>query len=104
MPTRNEPFGLVFIEAFAYSLPVVSSQIGALPDVVEDGFSGYLVEPDDIQALSERLIALLGDPERAQVFGSRGRSRVENRYTWSNVARIMSEHIQRHVPGVRATR
>src|SRR5688572_28526271 len=68
-------FGLVFVEAFSYALPVVSSRLGALPDVVEEGLSGYLVDPDDVQAISERLIALLGDPERAQ----RGRRHIENR-------------------------
>jgi len=103
MPTRNEPFGLVFIEAFAHALPVVSSTIGALPDLVEEGQSGYLVGPDDVDALAERLIDLLGDPERLQDFGARGRARVESRYTWDNVGRIMSEHIRRHVPSLTVT-
>jgi glycosyltransferase involved in cell wall biosynthesis len=100
MPTRNEPFGLVFIEAFAHELPIVSSQIGALPDIVEEGRSGYLVEADDVDTLAVRLMDLLGDPDKCRRFGAHGRELVKSRYTWENVGRIMSDNIRRHVPAL----
>src|SRR5207237_9406814 len=82
MPTTLEPFGIAFIEAFAHSLPVIATRVGAIPELVRDGESGYLVQPNDVNALAERLIELVGDPAKCRAFGERGRRLVKEKYNW----------------------
>jgi glycosyltransferase involved in cell wall biosynthesis len=86
MPTLREPFGLVFVEAAAHGLPVVATRIGALPDIVVEGETGFLVEPHDVAALSGRLERLLLDPAEGARLGAAGRRRALDRYTWLGVA------------------
>ena len=95
LPTLNEPFGLVLLEAFSYGLPIVATRIGAIPEIVEDGESGYLVRPQSTDELADRLIMLLGDPARCEHFGTRGRQRVRERYSWGETGRRIAAHIER---------
>jgi len=75
--TRPEPFGLVLVEAMATARPVVASNNGGVPEVVEDGVTGLLVEPGDWRAVAAAVDGLLADPSRAAAFGAAGRARVE---------------------------
>lgn len=97
MPTRIEPFGIVFVEALARGVPVVATRIGALPDFIIDDETGYLVEPENPQALADRLIDLLGDPQRQRRLGERGRELVNTRYTWPSVGAAMRAAIERRL-------
>jgi glycosyltransferase involved in cell wall biosynthesis len=97
LPTRLEPFGIVFLEAFAHKLPVVATRIGAIPDFVAEGESGYLVEDGDIELLAQRLTGLLGDPKRCKLFGEAGRRLVQDRYTWETTGRRIRDVIGRFV-------
>jgi glycosyltransferase involved in cell wall biosynthesis len=81
LPTRREAFGIAFIEALAHGLPVIGPSLGAIPDFIEDGKSGYLTPPGDLAALTTALELLLDDPGRRRRFGERGR-RMAERYTW----------------------
>ena len=74
LPTTVEPFGFVFLEAFSHGLPIVATNIGAIPDFVQNGRSGYLVDSNDVEQLANRLGELLGDPDRCATFGARGRA------------------------------
>lgn len=93
LPTRIEPFGIVFLEAFFHKLPVVSTKIGALPEIVSDGETGYLVDDNDVHQLSEKLKLLISDPDRCKTFGDRGYHSVKERYTWEKTAWRMKEQI-----------
>jgi len=95
LPTLNEPFGLVFLEAFAYGLPVVATRLGAIPEIVADGRSGYLVTPQDPSELADRLSALLGDPGRCAKFGAHGNQWVSHRYTWEDTGHKVASYIKR---------
>ena len=70
-----EAFGQVAVEAMACGKPVVASAIGGLPDVIADGESGLLVEPNNVSALREALRSLLLDPARRTQMGLIGRQR-----------------------------
>ena len=94
LPTKIEPFGIVFIEALSYKLPVVATAIGAIPDFIFDQQNGYLVQPNDIEGLARALIDLIGDPEKCRAFGEYGYRLVEERYNWSKVGSTIREHIQ----------
>ncbi len=94
LPTRLEPFGVVFLEAFAHALPVVATDIGAIPDFVWDGQTGYLVGTGDIEHLAEVLIRLLQNPEHCRTLGEKGRSLVLERYTWEKVGAEIAKNIR----------
>ena len=61
LPSRSEGMGRVVVEAFCRGRPVVGSRVGGIPDLVEDGVNGVLVEPEDTQALTDELVRLLSD-------------------------------------------
>jgi len=71
----TEGFGLVFVEAGARGLPVIGGCSAGVVEAVEDGRTGTLVEPGDAAALSNAVLALLADPQRAAVLGEAGRRR-----------------------------
>jgi glycosyltransferase involved in cell wall biosynthesis len=99
LPTLNEPFGLVFLEAASFGLPVVATRIGAIPEIVVDGKSGYLVEPQNAGELAARLGDLLRDPRRAEQFGTYGREWVSRRYSWEETGNRLFAHIKRATRG-----
>lgn len=93
LPTRREPFGIVFIEALQYALPIVATGVGALPDFVKVGENGYLVEPEDVPALAYALIDLLQDEEKRRRFGRNSYILWKERYNWENVGAIIRREI-----------
>ena len=86
LPSKMEAFGLVLAEAMASGLPVVSTRVGGIPEVVEEGVTGLLVPPNDPPALAEAIIDLLDDRDRMRAMGVRGRERVREHFTWDKVA------------------
>lgn len=71
--TIYEPFGITFVEAMNAGLPVVATKVGGIPDVVPDGKAGFLVEPDNIDEMAERLRQLIDDNLLRKQFGEYGR-------------------------------
>lgn len=63
LPSEKESFGLVALEAMVHGVPVVCSDAGGLPEVVENGYSGYLCPVGDINSMAEKSIYILKDPE-----------------------------------------
>jgi glycosyltransferase involved in cell wall biosynthesis len=61
LPSRSEGMGRVLVEAFCRGRPVVGARVGGIPDLVEDGQNGLLVEPGDTQALADALVRILAD-------------------------------------------
>ena len=76
LPSVQEGFGIVFLEAMAAGLPVVACRAAAIPEVVEDGVTGVLVSPRDPAGLASALAAMLSSPPRRQALGEAGRRRV----------------------------
>jgi glycosyltransferase involved in cell wall biosynthesis len=66
LPSRSEGMGRVVIEAFCRGRPVVGTRVGGIPDLVQDGVNGLLVEPGDTDALADALVRLLTDRELAE--------------------------------------
>jgi len=82
VPSRwQEPLGLINLEAGACRKPVIATRVGGIPEVVEDGVSGYLVEPGDVDALAARVAALIADRSLRARMGEAGRARVERHFT-----------------------
>jgi glycosyltransferase involved in cell wall biosynthesis len=64
MPSRSEAWGLTALRAMAYGLPVIASNVGGLPEVVEHGKSGWLVPPESPEALADAILDAASDPAR----------------------------------------
>jgi len=82
----SELLGLVALEAMASGTPVVASRIGGLPEVVDDGETGFLVPPGDVGALRERLDQILRDTSLGRRLGANARATALERFTWAKVA------------------
>jgi glycosyltransferase involved in cell wall biosynthesis len=87
LPSFEEPFGLVFLEALAMKKPVVALDNGGTPEVVEHGKSGLLSAPGDQAALATNLLTLLRAPGLRARMGEYGRRQVEARFTPGRLAR-----------------
>ncbi len=81
-PSHREGYGVVAREAMAYGRPVVASNVGGLPDAVEDGVTGLLVPPRDATALRAALVRLLDDPGLRRRLGESARARALERFSW----------------------
>ena len=77
LPSRSEGMGRVLVEAACRARAVVGTRVGGIPDVVQDGETGVLVEPGDAQALAGALVRVLADRELAERLGAEGRRRVD---------------------------
>lgn len=82
MPSRTDSFGIVYLEAWLYSKPVIGARAWGIGDVIADGVDGLLVPFGDVEALAHELAALLSDPSRRAQLGEAGRRKVLARYTW----------------------
>lgn len=82
----SELLGLVALEAMASGTPVVCSRTGGLPEVVQHGVTGYVVEPGNVAELRARLDEVLGDTALAARFGRAGRELVMDQFTWRKCA------------------
>ncbi|HZM00549.1 MAG TPA: glycosyltransferase family 4 protein, partial [Planctomycetota bacterium] len=80
LPSLWEGLGLVFLEAMAVSLPVVATRVSAIPEVVEDGRTGWLVPPGDPRRLAAAVAEALADPAERERRGRLGRQRLEGRF------------------------
>ena len=77
LPFINEVFGLVFIEAMAMEKIVVGARSGALPEIVDDGENGYLIDPDDDRQLAELILDIFElDEKEKSAIGKRARAKV----------------------------
>ncbi len=103
LPSRQEGFGIVFLEAMACGKPIVAGRAAAVPETVPDGECGLLVDPDDPEALARALTALLRDPDLRQEMGEAGRRRVE-RYRADHVAGLFLETVQSALHGLPGSR
>ncbi|MEN4006861.1 MAG: glycosyltransferase family 4 protein [Methanobacteriaceae archaeon] len=83
--TMSESFGIVNLEAMACGIPIVSTRLGGIPDIVEDGKSGLLVEPGDSKSLADALIYLLENDDIAKKMGDYGKRKVRD-YSWEKIA------------------
>ena len=85
MPSYYETFGIGVVEAMAFGFPVIATRSGGLPEVVEDGVTGILVQPGDSEALAAAISHLLNEPELRQRMGKAGRERVLADFTVGQV-------------------
>jgi len=81
---EKEAFPLVLLEAMAASLPVVSTREGSIPEIIDDGITGFVVEKQNPEQFAEKIEYLLSHPEQARKMGRAGRLKFEQNYTIKN--------------------
>ncbi len=87
LPSLYEGFGIAILEAMAIGKPVVATTVGGIPEFVNQGETGVLVEPGNVPALADAIDQLLADSARARAMGVRGRERAEGCFGIADVVR-----------------
>jgi len=91
LPSNNESFGLVFLEAWACKKPVIGVAIGAVKNVVDQNEDGLLVNMNDPIDLEEKILALASDNELRKRLGENGYQKVMNHFTWDIITKKMRQ-------------
>ena len=86
-PSRWEGMGLAVIEAMAAGLPVVASKVGGHKESIQDGVHGFLVDRDDVKGMTRALLKLIRDPSLRKELGQKGRMRVAESYSLTEMCR-----------------
>jgi sugar transferase (PEP-CTERM/EpsH1 system associated) len=91
LPSLSEGLSGAILEAMCAGLPVVATAVGANPELVSEGESGFLIEPGDDAAMAERLSRLIADRDLARNFGLAGRRRIEQHYSLDRMVQRYEE-------------
>ncbi|MBW1696352.1 MAG: glycosyltransferase family 4 protein [Deltaproteobacteria bacterium] len=91
VPSKEEPFGRVVIEGMAAGLPVVGSNNGGIPEMITDGYDGFLKDPDDLSAWVSIVRILSRNPDLRGRIGKNARKTVENRFTLQKMVQRVTE-------------
>lgn len=94
----SELLGLVVLEAMMSGTPVVCGALGGLPEIVEDGVTGFLVTPGNVEYLHERIGQILNDSALARRMGSAAREDALDRFTWDACARRCLDAYSEPIP------
>jgi glycosyltransferase involved in cell wall biosynthesis len=84
MPSRTDSFGIVFLEAWCYGLPVVGAYAGGVPDVIDDGVNGILTSFGDVPAIADAIRMLIENTKTAARLGAAGQAKVLRELTWNH--------------------
>lgn len=104
LPSFTEGLPNVVLEAFAAGVPVIATAVGGTPEVVEDGTNGYLVPPGDAATLADRIARLLAEPHERIAMGLRGRTKVEQEFSFAGQAQAYGKLFKRLLPQAGASR
>lgn len=82
LPSRTDSFGIVYLEAWCYQLPVIGAQAGGVPEVIQHGMNGLLVRFGAVDELAHAIAFLLRDRQLARTLGEHGYRTVQKQWTW----------------------
>jgi glycosyltransferase involved in cell wall biosynthesis len=94
LPSLAEGFPVTVLEAMASGLPIVATRAGGLPEIIEDGHNGFLVEPKNLEQIADRLLQLLGNDELRARFSANNRGKAKG-YGWERVTASLQEVYQK---------
>ncbi|MCZ2845524.1 MAG: glycosyltransferase [Candidatus Bathyarchaeota archaeon] len=91
LASHTEGLPVSILEAMALGLPVVASKVGGIPELVEDGFTGILVELNHPEEFASAIIQLLSNPEKARRMGEQGKLRIQKEYTLEQMTKKLED-------------
>lgn len=97
LPSFNDCFPLVIIEAMQYAIPVISTYEGGIPELISDGVTGYLVEPKDYKMLANRIELLIGDALLRQKMGQKGREKYQKYFMLNQFETRLTEILKKQI-------
>ena len=92
LPSYTEGLPNIVLESLAAGVPVVATAVGGVPEVVQDGISGYLVSPGDSDALADRILRVLRSADARRAMGEQGREYVRGHFSFATQA-IEYQHL-----------
>jgi N-acetyl-alpha-D-glucosaminyl L-malate synthase BshA len=95
LPSQLESFGLAALEAMACEVPVIATNAGGVPEVVEHGVDGYLVQPGDVKQAAKYAIELLSRSDRGREFGQRARIDARKKFCANDVIPMYERYYER---------
>jgi N-acetyl-alpha-D-glucosaminyl L-malate synthase BshA len=95
MPSEMESFGLAALEAMACRVPSISTNVGGVPELIDNGVNGLLFEVGDVDGMAAAAIDLLGDPERLERISSAGRRTAQDHFCSSRIIPLYENYYQR---------
>jgi N-acetyl-alpha-D-glucosaminyl L-malate synthase BshA len=101
LPSSTESFGLAALEAMASGVPVIASRVGGLPEVIEDGVTGYLAPPGNVERMASLAIALLTDQDAHHAMGRAARERATERFHYRDIVPCYEAVYRRVLDGTR---
>ncbi len=94
VPSSYEGFGIVYLEGMAFGLPAIGTTAGAAPEIIEEGRTGYLIDPDDDRALASHLAALARDRELLTRLSLNAWQRYRQQPKWEQTAASIRSFLQ----------
>lgn len=101
LPSRHDPFPTVIREAMFFGLPCVASDIWAMSEMIDDGKTGFLIPPNDADALARQMLILLARPELRAEMGAAARRKAEDKFSWGAVGHVLHTGMELIRKGVR---
>lgn len=85
VPSHDEPFGYINIEAGAAGIPVIATKVGGIPEVVIHEHTGILIDPHNSNQIADACIRLVNNAQLRESFGNNGRARVDQLFSYASV-------------------
>src|SRR5262249_52451322 len=102
LPSQLESFGLAALEPMACEVPVIATNVGGIPEVIEHGLDGFLVEPGDVGAAAKHAIQLLSRADRGREMGELARVNAKKKFCANDVIPAYERYYQRVLSETRA--
>jgi len=99
LPSASESFGLVALEAMACGAPVVASNVGGLPEVIEHGTTGYMFDIGDIDGMAEAGLRIMGDDDHWRSLSEAGRAVANERFSAERVVPMYERYYEQVLAG-----
>lgn len=85
LPSKEESFGVVFLEAWSFKKPVIGARIGAIASLIDEYKDGYLFAPGNATELTARMKEIIADKNKNKLMGEAGYAKVQEHYTWDKI-------------------
>jgi glycosyltransferase involved in cell wall biosynthesis len=95
LPSAQESFGLAALEAMACEVPVVASNVGGLPEIIDEGVTGFLCPPDALALMADRSVALLSDRDTRVRMGTAAARMVREKYCTERIVPLYEDEYRR---------